>query len=272
MLISVNGVITESDTMGFPIRDAGYLYGYGCFETLRVVDGVAERWDGHLDRLSATALFLGIKIPFSKDQLREQFDRLSERVFGLDLLEKKAVAMANIYLSAGDRAAGFSEFKEAQIIMVIRESSTTSDLSRRAKAIVQTELSPRNQYAEHKLMAYLPSIIEQRRANGKVPLLVSASGELYESPSSAILGFKADCLFLNSASFVLPSVTAKYCAEQWQNWGHPTQTKAFTIEDLAFFDEICLVNAMGVTLLDSVADYPNLRSGDHSERLACLFR
>ena len=267
-LISVNGHIADAETLGFPIHDAAYLYGFGCFETLRIVDGTPELWGPHLARLMASATFLDIEIPFSASELKDQFMTLRNRQKPGERLQA-----CNIYLSAGDRKAGISSFSDVKVIMVIRPyTSSIQPEDPGVETFIQVEQAPRNLYSGHKLMSYLPSIMEQRRAAPRTPLLASVSGELYETPTASILGIKDDTLWVNDSPLVLPSVTAQFCVERWESWGYACKRTPFKVDDLAQFSEIFLVNAMGVTPVRSVDGYPGLTSGVQTKRFSALFQ
>lgn len=54
------------------ILDRGFLYGDGLFETLAAYDGTLFRLDAHLDRLVASADYLGISIPLDRCALGER--------------------------------------------------------------------------------------------------------------------------------------------------------------------------------------------------------
>ena len=260
-LISINGTLCESGELGFPINDAAYLYGAGCFETIRIVQGTPHLWDEHLSRLTQTAAFLRIDIPFSHKELRHQLIALLQNTGQLN-------AVCNLYLSAGDRTPRFSSYETPKVIMMIRPIPLPSTP---VNCVVQTELTPRNLYSAHKLMAYLPSVLEQQRSGDKTPLLSASTGDLYETPTSSILGFKDKTVFLNSSKFVLPSVTAPYCADLLSHQGYTCITHPFTLDDLTTFNDICLVNALGITLINTIEGYPHLTSGVHSHLLSTLF-
>ncbi|QGN07215.1 aminodeoxychorismate lyase [Halorhabdus sp. CBA1104] len=83
MQYHVDGEIVPAEEATVSVRDRGFQYGDGAFETLRAYGGEIFAWDAHADRLEATAQTLGFAeaIP-SRDDLRARID---ETVFANDL-------------------------------------------------------------------------------------------------------------------------------------------------------------------------------------------
>lgn len=64
-----NGLTLEDDAVRIDPDDAGFLYGDGLFETLRVDDGQALDVEAHLDRLFASLPRIGLDIPDDRETL-----------------------------------------------------------------------------------------------------------------------------------------------------------------------------------------------------------
>ncbi|WP_158853441.1 aminotransferase class IV [Halorhabdus sp. CUG00001] len=75
MQYHVDGEIVPAEEATVSVRDRGFQYGDGAFETLRAYGGEIFAWDAHADRLEATAQTLGFAeaIP-SRDDLRARID------------------------------------------------------------------------------------------------------------------------------------------------------------------------------------------------------
>jgi branched-chain amino acid aminotransferase len=61
-----------------PIRNRGFLYGDGCFETMRIHGGAPFRVDAHLDRLRGGLEVLRIEPPWSVEDLRQSARKVVE--------------------------------------------------------------------------------------------------------------------------------------------------------------------------------------------------
>jgi branched-chain amino acid aminotransferase len=69
VLIYVNGELFPRHEAKISVFDSGYLVGDGVWEALRLHDGVLVFLDQHLDRLWQGAATIGLKIPFSREEL-----------------------------------------------------------------------------------------------------------------------------------------------------------------------------------------------------------
>jgi branched-chain amino acid aminotransferase len=63
---SLDGKIGPIEEAVISVRDRGFLYADGVFETLRVYGGRPFACEAHLDRLARSAAILGIDLPVSK--------------------------------------------------------------------------------------------------------------------------------------------------------------------------------------------------------------
>src|SRR5438093_13675189 len=75
----VNGRFVPETEASVSIFDRGFLYGDGCFETMRVYEGKIFRLTEHLRRLAAGVGMLGLEEPLVSEEIRAVFDSLVER-------------------------------------------------------------------------------------------------------------------------------------------------------------------------------------------------
>ncbi len=68
--VFLNGQILDASAAGISVRDAGFLYGAGLFETMRCYSGAIFSLGDHLDRLFSSAQTLGIRNTYSRDEIR----------------------------------------------------------------------------------------------------------------------------------------------------------------------------------------------------------
>jgi branched-chain amino acid aminotransferase len=85
----VNGIFVSASQASLPVGDLAIQRGYGIFESLRTYGGRPFRLDDHLVRLEGSAQTLGLKMPWSREQLgalvwdtlsRNDFDEASIRL------------------------------------------------------------------------------------------------------------------------------------------------------------------------------------------------
>ena len=74
----LNGTITQKEKVSILPNDRGFLYGDGIYETIRVHHGKPFLWQWHMNRLTAGAETINLKIPLTPLVLLEKTKRLIE--------------------------------------------------------------------------------------------------------------------------------------------------------------------------------------------------
>lgn len=101
MIVFFNGQFIPEAEAKVSVLDRSFLYGDGLFETIRVSNGKAFRWEQHLDRLKRGAEFLGIEFPLSDKRLTGYARELVAR-------NRMAEALLRVTLSRGVGKRGYS--------------------------------------------------------------------------------------------------------------------------------------------------------------------
>ncbi|HUF37639.1 MAG TPA: aminotransferase class IV [Anaerolineales bacterium] len=78
VLIYVNGELHPRNEAKISVFDSGYLIGDGVWEALRLHEGVLVFLDEHLDRLRQGAAAIGMKLPWSREELVAEIRRTLE--------------------------------------------------------------------------------------------------------------------------------------------------------------------------------------------------
>ena len=78
VLIYVNGELFSRNEAKISVFDSGYLIGDGVWEALRLHEGVLVFLDEHLDRLWQGAATIGMKLPWTREQLIGEIRRTLE--------------------------------------------------------------------------------------------------------------------------------------------------------------------------------------------------
>src|SRR3989339_647378 len=68
-MVFFNNAVVEADKACLSVKDSGFLYGAGLFETLRANNGKVFALEAHIARLASSADKLAINCPFSNEQL-----------------------------------------------------------------------------------------------------------------------------------------------------------------------------------------------------------
>ena len=76
--ISINGELFNRADAKISVFDSGYLVGDGVWEALRLHDGVLVFIDDHFNRLWQAAATTGLRLPFTKDELKASVNKVLE--------------------------------------------------------------------------------------------------------------------------------------------------------------------------------------------------
>jgi aminodeoxychorismate lyase len=101
MITLIDGQFVPEAEAKISVADRCFLYGDGVFTTMRAANGRVFRLSAHLERLEKGAEFLGIRLPFGREELEAQVD---------ELLRRSALAEASVRLtlSRGSGQRGYS--------------------------------------------------------------------------------------------------------------------------------------------------------------------
>ncbi len=208
--VYINGKLIARDKASVSVFDSGLSYGYGLFETMKVVDGRAEFFKEHIARLKRGAKELGIKTP-TKKKLALAIGKLLTA--NKDL---KATIRLKIMITAGELAFG-SKIRSKPTVIITTEKVDTEALEKRLKhGITAVTLRPpefalREPSSAHiKNLNYLPSILgrahatKQRAFEG---IFIDQRGHVLEGTASNVFIIKGRRIITPPLSGILPGVT-----------------------------------------------------------------
>jgi len=96
----IGGIVTEPALMQVPLDDHMVHRGHAVFDTASLVDGRIYRMEPHLDRLLYSAAKARIKLPFSRERMREVIEQTCSA-------SGKRTASIRFWLSVGPGDFGF---------------------------------------------------------------------------------------------------------------------------------------------------------------------
>lgn len=77
--VFINGKLVIESKAKVPVRDRGFLYGDGLFETLRSYGGYTFMLDAHLERLFFSLKVLKYNLPFDKEYIKDALRRTIDK-------------------------------------------------------------------------------------------------------------------------------------------------------------------------------------------------
>ena len=245
----VNGKFVPEPKAVVSIRDRGFLYGDGCFETLRMYTGQLFRFPEHLVRLGAGLAELGIEMWLSPAELRAACQALRK-------LNEVRDGVARIYQS-----------RDSIVVTVQPRDFPTHELH----AIVST-IRLDGRLSQFKTANRLPYILAQReaeRAEVNDAVLLNSMGQVAEFTASNLFVAKNGILLTPPlADGPLPGITRQVVLELAVAAKLPVREFSFGPDFLATADEVFATNS----LMEIAPVLTWGRPGRITRRLQSLFR
>ncbi|HHT9127010.1 MAG TPA: aminodeoxychorismate lyase [Candidatus Brocadiia bacterium] len=249
-LIYLNGKTVPENEACISIRDRGFLYGDGLFETIRAYNGNAFRLDAHLDRLFTSAKEFKIHLNYTPIQLRSAVQNLLT-------LNKLTDAYIRITLSRGTPTNPKSQIpnpkKGFQPTLVIETKPLTpypQEYYKHGISIIvsKTRISASWPLAAHKTLNFMNNILSREDANSKGAqevLFLNTDGHVAECSVSNIFLVKNNEIITPSLTAnILPGITRKTVLEVCKQNGIVAREELFNLERLIAADEVFLTNSL----------------------------
>jgi branched-chain amino acid aminotransferase len=277
----VNGDLVAADEATVSVRDRGFMYGDGAFETLRVYGGDPFEWAAHRDRLRRTAETLGFAdaVP---DDLRE---RVAETLAANDLDD----AYCKVSVTRGVQPGKLTPDPDVDPTVVVYVSplgrgGVEGDPVWDDPATVQTVRTRRppaeSVPADAKTHNYLPGILarlELRRAATEEfaadeAVMRTTDDYLAEGAASNLFFVDGGTLKTPSTDMpILPGVTRSVVTDLAESEGFSVRESRYTLDDLRDADEAFLTNSTWEIRPVTSVDGIDVDVGPMTRLLARLF-
>ncbi|MDI3280337.1 MAG: aminotransferase class IV [Bacillota bacterium] len=245
--IFLNGNFIEKERATVSALDAGFLYGFGVFETLRSYQGRPFLLDRHLQRLFSSARTLGLRSAFSEAEITQATLRLLE-INGLSDAYIKIVLSKKGETSPGTH---FKEPSDSNLLIIARELHAYSPelYARGMKAVVvdirQNEGSPLPHLKSLNFLNNLLAREEARQKGADEGILLNNHGLVVEGAMSNLFLVKGGIILTPSPETgLLPGVTRAVVMELARGIGHPVQERKISLSELLEAEECFLTNSL----------------------------
>jgi branched-chain amino acid aminotransferase len=240
----LNGRFLPFNEANISVNDSGFLYGYGCYETLRGYNGCFFRLDDHLDRLSRTAaeLVLPVDIQMLKTVVPET-------------LRKNELTDARVRITLTGGEVSLSSTRPSSknpTLLVTAVNYVPHSVETYEKGfnviIARAARNSRSLLPGHKTTCFLESLLARRQAlsaGADDALLLNEKGLLAEASSSNVFILSGGILKTpRLGSGLLPGVTRNIVLEIARQNGISAIEADILPDELMNAEEIFLTNSM----------------------------
>ena len=222
------------------IRDRGFQYGDGCFETIRVLANEPILWPAHLKRLKQACKTLHLSV---------DLELLQSEVSQLLQVNKTADVILKITVTRGEGGRGYTPPEQAdctRIIQLINYAAPDTNNGARV-AVCQHRLSSNSLLAGIKHLNRLDQVL----ASAQIPAGFD-EGLCMDEVGTVIEGCKSNLLLTIDNELVTPDlskcgvegVMLNHLIDEFQGLGTRVLKKTISLSDLNTASEIFLCNSV----------------------------
>ncbi|MFH1736690.1 MAG: aminotransferase class IV, partial [Actinomycetota bacterium] len=239
----VNGRLVRADEAAVSVRDHGFLYGDGVFETVRVYRGTPFLLDKHLERL-----FNGTRaLEFDNVPDRDAIGQTVRQVIKKNGFEE---GVARITVSRGPGLGRMRVVAGIPATVIITYDEIGADLAGLAETGVMVVTVPetRSALVGVKSLNYLPNFLARRqafKAGAYEALFVDDNGYVTEGSVSNIFAVRDGRVFTPPADGrILPGIARDLVCRLATDEGLNVQQEPVLLNDAYRSSEILLTNSV----------------------------
>lgn len=265
--VSANLAIKDKNELEFPFLDYGYLYGYGLFESIRVINGNPILIDEHIQRIKRGAIILDIPFYWTADELKDK---------ATELIAKNNVSkgILNFYLTPGNRShdPAITDITDPFLLMVNREwpnypEEFYATLELRQESFQKTQLD------RLKTLSWMKNVLENRlNKETDDVILFNDKHEILETTRANVYFVKDNTIYTPKSPMILPGIIRQFLLTNQEKIGYDIVERPITFDELADFDEIFLSNALrGIFFVKEILRFEGLHSKEISKTVKQTF-
>ncbi|MBA4537721.1 D-amino-acid transaminase [Bacillus aquiflavi] len=271
--VILDGEILNRKEAKIDIEDRGYQFGDGVYEVIRVYNGTMFTRNEHLHRLIESAEKIGMKLPYTLEEMGQQLE---------ELVEQNKLRLGTVYLqfTRGVSPRGHA-FPSSNVPLTYVAYTRTvprpaSDMETGVKTITNEDI--RWLRCDIKSLNLLGNLLAKQKAKeaGCFEAIGYRDDIVTEGSLSNISIVKNGKVITHPANhFILNGITRQQVLQLCHNNGIPFEEKTFTLHDLFQADEIFLtgttVEVMPIVEVDGKAVGAG-KPGSTTKRLQQLFK
>ena len=249
VLIHINGELLPRQDAKISVFDSGYLVGDGIWEGLRLHHGTLCFINDHLDRLWQGAATIGMKLPFSREELigkiretlkaNEMEDEVHVRVMVTRGIKKTPSQDPRLTIS-GPNVVIIAEYKKAS--EETREKGITlftSTVRRGSPDYLDPRLNC------HSKLHEVQALIQALEAGADEALMLDVRGFVSTCNATNFFIVKGDEVWTSTGQYCMQGITRAKVIELCERNGIACHQKDFSLVDVYGADEAFVTGTFG---------------------------
>jgi len=272
--IYVNGELLPRKEAKISVFDSGYLVGDGVWEAMRLHEGVLVFVEDHLDRLWQAAATVGMKLPFTKDELKATIwqtldangmqDQVHVRVMVTRGIKKTpsqdprlTISGPNLVIIAEHKKAS-SETKEKGITLF------TSTIRRGSPDYLDPRLNC------HSKLHEVQALIQAIEAGADEALMLDVHGFVSTCNATNFFMIKNGEVWTSTGQYCMNGITRTKMISLCEQNQIPCQQKNFSLFDVYGADEAFVTGTFGGLTPVTKIDGRIIGNGTYGPLSKCL--
>lgn len=276
--ISINGEFFKRDEAKISVFDSGYLVGDGIWDALRLHQGVLVFLDDHLERLWTSAASIGMKFPFTKDELTQTIWKVLEENNMTDHVHVRIMVTRGIKKTPSqDPRLTIS----GPNVVIIPEYKTASEESKEKGITLFTSTIRRGSpdYLDPRLNCHsklheVQALIQAIEAGADEALMLDVNGFVSTCNATNFFIIKNKEVWTSTGQYCMNGITRAKVIEACHKNGIVCHQKNFSLFDVYGADEAFVTGTFGgltpVTKIDG-RQIGEKAFGDFTRKLSALY-
>ena len=254
-----NGKYDTIENISIPMTDRVCWFGDGVYEATATRNGVIYCLDEHVDRFFNSAAFVGITIPYTKDELKELFIDMVSKV---DVSQTNGEALLYWQITRGAEVPRNHNFPNCPARLWITVTPRKlADVYRQIKAISLEDI--RFLMCNVKTLCLLPNVLASEKANKAgaeecVQYRAEANGiknRVTEGSHTNVHCIKDGTLYTAPLdNLILPGIARKNLIRICTKLGIPVKEEPYSLDFLRSADEVIFSSSSNFCLVATELD------------------
>ncbi len=234
-----NGRWAPIDEMMIPMNDRACYFGDGVYEATCVRNHQIYLLDEHVDRIFRSASMVGIRMPCSKEEMKDILNEMVKKVDSPD-----QVCYWQVTRGTAKRTHCFPPETVKANLWITLTPSVRRD-TRKPMALTETE-DKRFLYCNVKTLNLLPSVLANQKAKEEgCEECVFHRGERVTEGSHSNISILKDGVLRTAPldCYILPGIARRHLLLAAGRLGIPVDETPFTLDDLRAADEVIVTSS-----------------------------
>ncbi|MGY3777511.1 D-amino-acid transaminase [Isobaculum melis] len=257
MKVIWNKEIVDRASVKIDLEDRGYQFGDGLYEVIRAYNGTLFTIDEHIDRMFRGADKIDLKMPFTKEELKQLI---------ISLIKENQIDTGNIYfqLTRGNGSPRNHAYPDPEKVTPVFTASTTvvpRDAVLMSKGVAAITIPDmRWLHCDIKSISLLGNVMAKHEAHkvGAFEAIQHRDGIVTEASSSNSWMIKDDVIYTHpDGNLILAGITKLVILKIAREAGLKVKEEPYTLEQLKQADEVFIssttLEVMPVVTLDGAS-------------------